>query len=158
FAEVARDVTGNTKITYDGKEIDFGNWQRLSMREAIIKFWPESAAPRPQMSDFASAESVHALVQRFNAHHAHMAYDPAEVVGKTIANLFEAVCEEHLVQPTIVYDFPVAVSPLSKNKPEEPDWVERFEIFIGGMEIANGFSELNDPEEQRRRFEMQLAQ
>ncbi|HKW25612.1 MAG TPA: amino acid--tRNA ligase-related protein, partial [Terriglobales bacterium] len=63
-----------------------------------------------------------------------------------------------LFQPTIIYEFPAAVSPLSKNKPDEPEWVERFEIFAGGMEIANGFSELNDPEEQRRRFEMQLAE
>ncbi len=86
----------------------------------------------------------------------HMAYDPNEPAGKTIAALFEAVAEEHLVQPTIIYEFPVAVSPLSKNKADEPDWVERFEIFAGQMEISNGFSELNDPEEQRRRFEQQL--
>jgi lysyl-tRNA synthetase class 2 len=72
--------------------------------------------------------------------------------------MFEAVAEEHLIQPTIIYDFPVAISPLSKNKPDEPEWVERFEIFIGGLEIGNAFSELNDPEEQRRRFEQQLNQ
>ncbi len=63
-----------------------------------------------------------------------------------------------LIQPTIIYDFPVAVSPLSKNKPDEPDWVERFEFYIGGFELGNAFSELNDPEEQRRRFEQQLAE
>jgi len=128
------------------------------MREAIIKFWPEAAGAKPQMSDFADAKSVRALVERFNAHHAHVAYDPDEQVGKTIANLFEAVAEEHLIQPTIIYDFPLAISPLSKNRRDEPDWVERFEIFVGGLEIANGFSELNDPEEQRRRFEQQLAE
>ena len=110
------------------------------------------------MSDFADAKSVRALVERFNAHHAHVAYDPDEPAGKTIANLFEAVAEEHLIQPTIIYDFPLAISPLSKNRRDEPDWVERFEIFVGGLEIANGFSELNDPEEQRRRFEQQLAE
>ncbi len=81
-----------------------------------------------------------------------------EPAGKTIANLFEAVAEEHLVQPTVIYEFPAAVSPLSKNKPDEPEWVERFEIFAGKMEIANGFSELNDPEEQRRRFEHQIKE
>ena len=70
----------------------------------------------------------------------------------------EAVAEEHLIQPTLLYDFPVAISPLSKNKPDEPDWVERFEIFAGGLEIGNAFSELNDPEEQRRRFEQQLKE
>src|SRR6476661_2520066 len=66
--------------------------------------------------------------------------------------------EHHLIQPTILYDFPVAISPLSKNKRDEPDWVERFEVFIGGLEIGNAFSELNDPEEQRRRFEQQLKE
>ena len=68
------------------------------------------------------------------------------------------MAEEHLVQPTIIYEFPTAVSPLSKQKPDEPDWTERFEMFAGKMEIANGFSELNDPEDQRRRFEAQLKE
>jgi lysyl-tRNA synthetase class 2 len=85
-----------------------------------------------------------------------MAYDPNEPPGKTIASLFEAVAEEHLIQPTIIYEFPTAVSPLSKQKADEPDWTERWEIYIGQMEISNGFSELNDPEDQRRRFEQQL--
>ncbi|HKT68452.1 MAG TPA: lysine--tRNA ligase [Terriglobales bacterium] len=156
----AREVAGGTEVTYDGKQVNFdrGSWQRLTMREAIIKFWPEAAGAKPEMSDFASGERVAALVKRFNAVHEHMPYDPSAPVGRTIADLFEAVAEEHLVQPTSIYEFPVAVSPLSKNKPDEPEWVERFEIFAGGMEIANGFSELNDPEEQRRRFEMQLAE
>ena len=79
-------------------------------------------------------------------------------LGKTIAALFEAVAEEHLIQPTIIYDFPLAVSPLSKVKPDEPDWVERFEFYIGGFEVGNAFSELNDPEDQRRRFEAQLVE
>jgi lysyl-tRNA synthetase class 2 len=128
------------------------------MREAIQKYWPESAAPKPQMSDFATAECVGALVRRFNARHPHMPYDPTDPVGKTIAALFEAVAEEHLIQPTIIYDFPAIISPLSKNKQDEPDWVERFEIFIGGLECGNAFSELNDPEEQLRRFEEQVRQ
>ena len=159
LAHVAREVNGNTVVSYQGREIDFGNWQRLSMREAIIKYWPEACSPAPQMADFASASSVRKLVERLNAKHTpHMPYDPAEPEGKTIANMFEAVAEEHLWQPTILYDFPVAISPLSKNKKDEPDWVERFEIFVGGLEIGNAFSELNDPEEQRRRFEQQLSE
>jgi lysyl-tRNA synthetase class 2 len=128
------------------------------MREAIIRYWPDVAGAKPGMSDFASPASVKTLVQRFNTAHAHIAYDPNEPPGKTIANLFEATAEEHLVRPTIIYEFPAAVSPLSKNKADEPDWVERFEVFAGKMEIANGFSELNDPEEQRRRFEQQLKE
>ncbi|MBV9609897.1 MAG: lysine--tRNA ligase [Acidobacteria bacterium] len=159
FAEVAREVNGTTKASFDGKEFDFANWQRLSMREAIIKYWPETAAPKPEMKDFADASKVGALVRRFNAAHSpHVPYDPTEPAGKTIVALFEAVAEEHLIQPTILYDFPVAISPLSKNKRDEPDWVERFEVFIAGVECGNAFSELNDPEEQRRRFEQQLQE
>jgi lysyl-tRNA synthetase class 2 len=156
---VAQQVNGTTKTTFNDHEIDFANWQRLSMREAIIKYWPQEAAPAPQMSDFDSKESVGKLVHRLNAHHTpHMPYDPTEPTGKTIAAMFEAVAEEHLIQPTFLYDFPVAISPLSKNKPDEPDWVERYEIFIGGLEVGNAFSELNDPVEQRKRFEQQLAE
>jgi lysyl-tRNA synthetase class 2 len=128
------------------------------MREAIIHFWPVSAGAKPEISDFATSEGVKELVERFNAAHSHMAYDPNAVAGKTIAGLFEAVAEEHLTRPTIIYEFPTAVSPLSKQKPDEPDWTERWEIFAGQMEISNGFSELNDPEDQRRRFEAQLKE
>jgi lysyl-tRNA synthetase class 2 len=160
LAQVARDVNGATKASFSGQEIDFANWQRLSMREAIIKYWPDAAAPKPQMPDFASHASVEALVKRLNAKHTpHMPYDPQDPAGKTVAAMFEAVAEEHLIQPTIIYDFPLAISPLSKNKRDEPEgWVERFEVFVGGLEIGNAFSELNDPEEQRRRFEQQLQE
>src|SRR5438094_8304279 len=130
----------------------------MSKREAIIHYWPQPAGTKPKLSDFASHDSVKKLVERFNAAHAHVAYDPNEPPGKTIANLFEAAAEEHLTQPTIIYEFPTAVSPLSKQKSDEPDCTERWKIFGGGMEIANGFSELNDPEEQRRRFEQQLKE
>ena len=75
-----------------------------------------------------------------------------------VGRLFEAFCEGGLVQPTFVYDFPTDVSPLSKQKPNDPETVERFELYIGGLEVANAFSELNDPDEQRRRFETQLKQ
>ena len=78
--------------------------------------------------------------------------------GRVIADFFELVAESHLIQPTIIYDFPLAVSPLSKQKPDEPDWVERFEFYIGGFEVGNAFSELNDPVEQELRFKQQIAQ
>jgi lysyl-tRNA synthetase, class II len=158
--QAARDVTGGTRTKWGDQEIDWAssNWRRMTMREAILQLWPEVAGARPEMSDFATRDSVAALVKRFNAVHTHMAYDPNEPAGKTIANLFEAVAEERLVQPTIIYEFPTAVSPLSKKKPDEPDWTERWEIFVGQMEIANGFSELNDPEDQRQRFEQQLSE
>ena len=163
ITEAAKAVNGSAKSkwTVDENtvhELDWENWQRLTMREAIIKFWPEKAGAKPEMNDFASGESVKKLAERFNAGHAHMAYDSNAPAGKNIAALFEAAAEEHLMQPTIIYEFPTAVSPLSKQKPDEPEWTERFEIYAGQMEISNGFSELNDPEDQRRRFEAQLKE
>jgi lysyl-tRNA synthetase class 2 len=165
ITQAAKDVSkdkdhpeGVTKTKWGDQEIDWANWQRLTMREAIIHYWPDAAGAKPEMNDFGSHDEVKQLVERFNQAHAHMAYDPNEPMGKTIASLFEAVAEEHLTQPTIIYEFPTAVSPLSKQKPDEPEWTERFEIFAGQMEISNGFSELNDPEDQRRRFESQLKE
>jgi len=158
ITQAAQDVMGTTKTKWGEQEIDWSNWRQLTMREAIAEFWPQAAGEKPQASDFASHESVAALVQRFNGAHAHVAYDPKEPAGKTIAALFEACAEEHLTQPTIIYEFPTAVSPLSKQKPDEPDWTERFEMYAGQMEISNGFSELNDPEDQRQRFDGQLKE
>jgi lysyl-tRNA synthetase, class II len=158
ITQAAKDVNGNSKSMWGEAEIDWANWTRLTMREAIIHYWPEAAGLKPEMSEFASHDGVRGLVERFNKTHSHMAYDPKEPVGRTIASLFEAVAEEHLTQPTIIYEFPTAISPLSKQKPDEPEWTERWEIYAGKMEIANGFSELNDPEDQRRRFEAQLQE
>src|SRR5579859_3342110 len=160
ITQAAIEVTGGTKTKWGDGEIDWSeaNWRRLTRGEAIIQYWPQSAGAKPTLADFATHDSVKALVQRFNSGHSHMPYDPNEPAGKTTAALFEAVAEEHLTQPTIIYEFPTAVSPLSKQKAEEPDWTERWEIYIGQMEISNGFSELNDPVDQRRRFEGQLKE
>ena len=161
LAEIARDVNGTTVAHFNGHELDFGNVQRLSMREAIINYWPENAPPKPEMNDFSDSKKIAELVRRYNSANPHIPYDPTAPDGKTIAEIFEFVAEPHLIQPTFIYDFPLAISPLSKNKrePEEnADWVERFEVFAGGLEIGNAFSELNDPEEQRRRFEQQLSE
>ena len=158
--QAVKDVTGGSKTKWGEQEIDWShaNWRRMTMREAILRFWPEKAGAKPERSDFAARESVEALVERVRDAGINLKYDPAAPVGKTIAAIFESVAEEHLMQPTIIYEFPTAVSPLSKQKPDEPDWTERFEMFAGLMEIANGFSELNDPEDQRRRFEAQLKE
>ena len=161
LAQVAQDVNGTTISHFNGHEIDWSKFQRLSMRHAIIQYWPENAGAKPAMTDFSTADGLSAMVRRYNAANPHIPYDPSAPLGKTIAEIFEFVAEPHLVQPTFIFDFPLAISPLSKNKrePEEnADWVERFEIFVGGLEIGNAFSELNDPEEQRRRFEGQLAE
>jgi lysyl-tRNA synthetase class 2 len=158
--QAVKDVSGGTKTKWGDHEIDWAsaNWRRMTMREAIVHFWPEKAGTKPVVSDFATHESVKNLVMRVRDAGVNVAYDPNEPAGKTIAGIFEAVAEEHLLQPTIIYEFPTAISPLSKQKPDESDWTERWEIFAGKMEIANGFSELNDPEDQRRRFEAQLKE
>ena len=156
--QVALEVNGTTVTNFDGHEIDLSSWRRFSMREAILEFWPEPAGPKPALEDFHTAHAVEQMAERVREARISLDYKPGQPAGKTIAAIFEAVAEDHLIQPTIIYDFPVAVSPLSKNKPDEPEWVERFEFYIGGFELGNAFSELNDPEEQRRRFEQQLAE
>jgi len=174
LAQVALDVNGTTVTTFDEKEIDFAKFDRVSMREGIIKYWPTAAAPPPTMPDFRDPQAMRALVERLNAIGKTRVHDAErldgvgveeieyvkfdEDMGRTVVALFEAVAEKRLVQPTFIYDFPRSVSPLSKSKPEEPDYVERFEIFIGGLECGNAFSELNDPEDQLARFEDQVRQ
>ena len=155
---VAREVNGTTLTECNGHAIDLAQWRRYSMREAIVAFWPETAGGAPEQEDFADAGKVRQMVDRLRAAHVGVGVQPGEPLGKTIATIFEAVAEAHLIQPTIIYDFPLAISPLSKTKPGEPEWVERFEFYIGGFEVGNAFSELNDPAEQRLRFEQQLAE
>jgi lysyl-tRNA synthetase class 2 len=156
--QVANEVNGTTITHFAGHEIDLTQWRRFSMREAILEFWPEQAGARPALEDFLSPSAVEQMVVQLRDVRISLDFKPGEPSGKTIATIFEAVAEDHLIQPTIIYDFPVAVSPLSKNKPDEPEWVERFEFYVGGFELGNAFSELNDPEEQRKRFEQQLGE
>jgi lysyl-tRNA synthetase, class II len=173
---VALEVNGTTSTKFNDAEIDLGKWQRLTMREAIIEFWPKSLGPAPTLVDFENARRFQHFVETYKLPNDPSAFDgqfknligvveaaraavkPGENIGKHIAAIFEAVAEEHLIQPTIIYEFPTAVSPLSKQKPGEPDWVERFEFYIGGFEVGNAFSELNDPVEQELRFKQQLAE
>jgi lysyl-tRNA synthetase class 2 len=158
---VAMEVNGTTLTNFNGVEIDLGKWTKLSMREAIIKFWPTNFGTAPTMESFNSLDDVRALYFQLVAgdfNLGHPDYPPGQPTGKLIATLFEFLAEEHLQQPTIIYDFPLAVSPLSKVKPDEPDWVERFEFYIGGFEVGNAFSELNDPDDQRARFEAQIEE
>jgi lysyl-tRNA synthetase, class II len=140
--QTAIDATGSAQINYDGQTIDFENFRKLSMREAVAEFWPGNE--KPSLDNVKDPE----WLQRHSQ-------DPTP--GTALVDLFEQHVEDQLIQPTIIYDFPVEVSPLSKNKPDEPQFVERFEVYVAGMEVANAFTELNDPQEQRRRFEQQLA-
>ncbi|HEY6412807.1 MAG TPA: lysine--tRNA ligase [Edaphobacter sp.] len=158
IVEVAKQVNKTTITHFNGHEIDLSKWTKLSMREAILHFWPEEAGEKPTLSVFADKDATVALIHQLRAANINIEYAPSEPLGKTIATIFETVAEPHLIQPTIIYDFPLAVSPLSKKKPDEPDWVERFEFYIGGFEVGNAFSELNDPDDQRQRFLDQLDQ
>jgi lysyl-tRNA synthetase class 2 len=223
-AFVAQEVNGTTFARFtlpkglrlgEVVEIDLANWQKISMREAIIKWWGGPAGTEPTTASFQSIEGMTDWIKSFNLpdtvgfitkrvsdearssefaaqlaefakDHPYetaanllnepdnltkfgfyvmtAAYEYAKVVdgvqplGKAIATIFEEIAEPHLIQPTIIYDFPLAVSPLSKVKPDEPDWVERFEFYIGGFEVGNAFSELNDPVDQRGRFEAQIEE
>jgi len=218
---VAKEVNGTAITNFNGSEIDLSKWQKLSMREAIIKFWDEnklgpkladtdletkqsfenalqlrireldpdlknrmdglsSILSKEEYSERASVgreeENGDAVIGELSSFFGTMSAEEGRKFlqagqlsvfadnlskkgfGKTVAAIFEWLAEPHLIQPTIIYDFPLAVSPLSKVKPDEPDWVERFEFYIGGFEVGNAFSELNDPDDQRRRFEDQLKE
>jgi lysyl-tRNA synthetase class 2 len=161
FRMLAEKICGSTKVKFGENEIDFGRFERLSMREAICKFWPKDAAPAPNASDLATEGGPRKLAERYNAYaRTHAALPAVNVTGlsdgELTGELFEAVAEEHLIQPTLIYDFPTDISPLSKQRADDPTLAERFELFIAGMELANGFSELNDPFDQERRFRAQV--
>lgn len=182
---VAREVNGVTTTEFNGHTIDLGKWERLTMRAAIQQYWPAEAGAKPAETAFTSVEVLQArlhaalgslekaagltttltperLSELKTIHDAVTVvyYDSMKgaPLGKSIYNLFEAVVEPFLIQPTIIYDYPTVVSPLSKAKPDDPEHVERFEFFAGGFELGNAFSELNDPVEQHKRFESQLTQ
>jgi len=140
--QVAIDATGGTEVEYEGCKLDFGRLERYSMREAVVAFW--KGGGRPTHEQVCDPQWL-------------LAQSSKSTPGEALTEIFENVVEEQLIQPTIIYDYPVETSPLSKNKPEDPAFVERFEIYAAGMEIGNAYTELNDPQEQRRRFEMQLA-
>ncbi len=147
--EVALAVTGGLTAQYGEDTIDFGSYARLTMVEAIRTFWGDSDVP--SVEDLNDRAKLLALCKRVGGE-----FREGDPWGTLLGALFEAVAEEKLVQPTFIYDFPVELSPLSKRKDEDPRFVERFELFIGGFEVANAYSELNDPREQRERFEQQL--
>ncbi len=198
---VALEVNGTTLTEFNGNTLDFGKIDKLTMREAIVKWWPEDISPPPSEECFRDPNelikclrSTLAILnpagnERFEKWQkgepnqgfvdtGELVFDVTELddlriasalivgnlernkmtLGSAIASLFEAVAEQHFIQPTIIYEFPTAISPLSKQKPNDPDWVERFEIYAGGFELGNAFSELNDPEEQHKRFAQQLAE
>jgi len=142
LARTAQDANGSTVSEFEGVKIDFGHMERFSMREAVVNFWEGAGKPSPE--NVCDPEWL-------------LRNSSKATAGEALTDIFERVAESKLIQPTFIYDYPVETSPLSKNKPEDPAFVERFEMYAAGMEIGNAYTELNDPQEQRRRFEMQLA-
>ena len=146
YKMLATEVCGSTKITYQGIEIDLGKWERLTMVEAVKKY---------SGADYYAWESDEAA--RAVAKELHVEVPANATKGTVLVELFDAYVEDKLIQPTFIYDYTVENSPLAKRKPEEPAFTERFEYFINCTEYGNAFSELNDPIDQRERFENQVA-
>jgi lysyl-tRNA synthetase class 2 len=152
ISEVARKAVGTDQIAFGEHAISLAApFTRLSLREAA-----REAASRKLKRDITAADLRGRDTAADIARSLGLDVAAGHGAGKIATGIFEALCEDRLIQPTFVYDFPTEVSPLSKQKPDDPDTVERFELYIGGFEVANAFSELNDPAEQRRRFEDQL--
>ena len=145
FRYVAEKVCGSTKITYNGIEIDLGKpFERLTMNDAIKKY------AGIDFDTVATDEEAKALAKEH-----HIEYEERHTKGDIINLFFEEYCEKNLIQPTFIMDHPLAISPLTKKKPSDPDKVERFELFINTWEMCNAYSELNDPIDQRERFAQQ---
>ena len=146
YKMLAEKVCGSTKITYQGIEIDLGNWERLTMVEAVKKY------SGVDYNDWTSDADARACAK---AHRVEVPEDATR--GAVLVEFFDAFVEDKLIQPTFIYDYPVENSPLAKRKPENPLFTERFEYFINCTEYGNAFSELNDPIDQKDRFERQVA-
>ena len=145
YIRLAERVCGSTHITYQGVELDMGHWERLTMVEAVKKY------AGVDYYDWKSDEDARAA-----AREKHVEVPADATKGTVLAELFDAYVEENLIQPTFIYDYPVENSPLAKRKPEDPAFTERFEYFICATEYGNAFSELNDPIDQKARFERQV--
>ena len=145
--EVAQKVCGSLVIPYQGHEIDLGHWERLTMVEAVKKY------SGVDFNDWKTDEDAIACAK---AHEVELPEVPTK--GAILAEFFDAYVEDKLIQPTFIYDYPVEISPLAKRKPDDPAFTERFEYFINATEFGNAFSELNDPIDQRGRFERQVAE
>jgi lysyl-tRNA synthetase class 2 len=149
---VARQATGSDQVTFGDHQISLAApFARLSLREGAREVASRRLSRNISEADLRDRDRAASIADALGVQ-----VEAGHGAGKIATSIFEALCEDRLVQPTFVYDFPTEVSPLSKQKPDDPDTVERFELYIGGFEVANAFSELNDPVEQRRRFEAQL--
>ena len=146
--KVVCTLCGDLTIPFDGQQLDFGTFHRFSMLEAVIRFW--KGEETPSKADLCDLDRLTSLAEGVGVVSVEGGW------GKLLVEVFEFLVEPHLIQPTFIFDFPAEISPLSKVKDEDPRFAERFELFVGGLEIANGYSELNDPREQERRFRQQM--
>ena len=147
YRHVAQKVCGTLEVPWQGNVIDLGNWERLTMTEAVKKY---------SGVDFAAIGSDEEARAAAKEHGVELEQGK-DTKGHVLAAFFDAFVEDKLIQPTFIYDYPVEISPLAKRKPEDPSMTERFEYFINGMEMGNAFSELNDPVDQRARMEAQAS-
>jgi lysyl-tRNA synthetase class 2 len=148
FREVAQKVLGKPLINYQGKELDLGKpFRRLTMVQAIQKYHPQFTNAQLNDREFMLAELEDLKAK----------YKPQDGIGGLQLSLFEELAEAQLFEPTFIIDYPIEVSPLARSSDKNPEITERFELFIAGREIANGFSELNDAEDQAARFDAQVA-
>jgi len=153
---LARDVAGGPRTPWSGETIDWTPpFRRLTMREAVVEFSRGDARGPIGPDELATADGLLAAATRYGVEKPERFRGKK---GKLLAELFEAVAEAHLLQPTFITEFPTEISPLSRQRPDDSEWVDRFELYAGGMEIANGFSELNDPAEQASRFRRQVEE
>ena len=146
YKHLAQTVCGSLVIPYQGHEIDMGKWERLTMVEAVKKY------AGVDYNDWATDEDARAAAKE-----KHVEVSATATKGAVLVEFFDAYVEEKLIQPTFIYDYPVENSPLAKRKPNDPAFTERFEYFINATEFGNAFSELNDPIDQKQRFEKQVA-
>ena len=147
YKRLAQKICGSLVIPYQGKQIDMGHWERLTMIEAVKKY------SGVDFNDWKTDEDAIAAAKE---HHVELPEVPTK--GAILAEFFDAFVEDKLIQPTFIYDYPVEISPLAKRKPTDPAFTERFEYFIDCTEYGNAFSELNDPIDQKARFERQVAE
>jgi lysyl-tRNA synthetase class 2 len=151
---LARELTGGLETPWEEHRIDWTPpFRRLTMRQAVVEFTRDDPRGAVRLEDLADEAPLLAAAGRFGVEKPERFRGQK---GKLLAELFEAVGEARLVQPTFLYEFPTEISPLARQMPENPEWADRFELFAGGMEVANGFSELNDPAEQAARFRRQM--
>jgi lysyl-tRNA synthetase, class II len=157
ISSLVEQICDSPTVEYGEHKIDFKRpWKRLTMREAVIAYWPENLE-RPSVEDVSAIEGILARAEQHPALKPQLDHLESLDYGHLLGEVFEQVAEAHLIDPTFITEFPTELSPLSKQNQTDPRFVDRFELYVSSMEIANGFCEINDPVDQRERFEAQMS-